>query len=530
MAGLLEMLLASHMQGPRRGVFGIPEVPPEAVFSGPGGGAEPAPPAVFSGMPAAAPMALPFDMGGGLPKGAFPAAPGPSEEEIAAASQAYRGFPRLDMSRKPDVFAQGAPPVMGFGSTAPVGAAGAGSNDEEGGVVQPSGETIPMPRARPEGLGGTDFSSVPRGGQPAGPPMDIQPPMQPPGAPMALPPPPMAGGGAPAAPGGMDGIMERLRENAPLLLALGAGLSGAPSLGTGLRRAAAGAAPVSMQMQNQREARGLKTAEREAIFKQYRDAGVPANEALIAANDPIARKEIADKYFGKSTAAAAPIVKEFKNTDGTLIQKQWDASSQSWKPVVGFEQPVPGERQSVPSGYRYAADGKTLEAIAGGPAEKVDAQVAARIGLAESFLGQLPEIRKRVNAGQATGPGGAIKGALGYGDAGELRRQVASGAEALLRNLTGAGMSIPEANKYIKRYEIEALDTTDVSRINSKLNQLERELKFTLEAVKKGRGGGIRATADGLVSDDAPAAAPAKRRTGGSVTVGGRALPWGIVD
>lgn len=149
-----------------------------------------------------------------------------------------------------------------------------------------------------------------------------------------------------------------------------------------------------------------------------------------------------------------------------------------------------GSRQNAPAGYAWSDPNdqtKGVYAIPGGPAEKIGAETAARVGLAKSFLGQLPAIRKRVEAGEATGPIDSVLGWAGYGDAGEIRRQIDSGADALLRNLTGAGMNIAEAKDYAQRYRWQPGDT--VERSKSKLDQLERELTSVMNTVSKGRGG-----------------------------------------
>lgn len=149
-----------------------------------------------------------------------------------------------------------------------------------------------------------------------------------------------------------------------------------------------------------------------------------------------------------------------------------------------------GDRQNAPSGYTWndpADPTKGMTAIPGGPGEKVDAEVAARLGLAKSFLSELPEIKRRVEAGELTGPIDAAKGKLGMGAPGEIRRKIDSGAEALLRMLTGAGMNKEEAAEYTRRYKFDPTDKA--STVVSKLNQLEQELNSVGETVGKGRGG-----------------------------------------
>jgi hypothetical protein len=158
------------------------------------------------------------------------------------------------------------------------------------------------------------------------------------------------------------------------------------------------------------------------------------------------------------------------------------------------------DRRNTPAGYKFENPDdpdSNLMPIPGGPGEKIPAEVAARIGLAKSFLGQLEDytdragapqkgIRARIKEGQATGALDGPLAAFNIGQAGELKRLISSGSEALLRNLTGAGMGIAEASKYVKRYEPEWNDSSET--LLSKVDQLERELISTIETVGKGRG------------------------------------------
>lgn len=156
-------------------------------------------------------------------------------------------------------------------------------------------------------------------------------------------------------------------------------------------------------------------------------------------------------------------------------------------------------REKPPTGYRYSqSDPNTLEPIPGGPGQKIAAETAARIGLANSFQGQIPDqkdaqgktvpgLESRVKAGAATGPFDYLMGSYGLGEPGEVHRQLASGAEALLRNLTGAGMNLEEAKAYANRYMPTWRDNAE--SMSTKLQQLNRELNSVGEVVGRGRGG-----------------------------------------
>lgn len=171
-------------------------------------------------------------------------------------------------------------------------------------------------------------------------------------------------------------------------------------------------------------------------------------------------------------------------------------------PATGGLAPIPGgpadpsylrqkgDRQNAPSGYQWIDPNNPsagMVAIPGGPAEKTDAEVAGRLGLAKSFLGELPDIKKRVEAGEITGPIDATKAYMGVGGPGEIRRKIDSGAESLLRMLTGAGMNKEEAAEYTRRYKFHPTDSS--ATLLSKLDQLDRELNSVGETVGRGRGG-----------------------------------------
>jgi hypothetical protein len=145
--------------------------------------------------------------------------------------------------------------------------------------------------------------------------------------------------------------------------------------------------------------------------------------------------------------------------------------------------------RNAPAGYLWVDENdpsKGVTAIKGGPAEKLPAEFAGRIGLAKSFLGQMPSIRERLEKGEISSPSGSLRAWMGRGKEGELRRQIDSGADALVRGLTGAGMAIAEAQNYARRYQFHPWDTKE-DQI-SKLDQLQRELETIAEVAQAGRG------------------------------------------
>lgn len=115
---------------------------------------------------------------------------------------------------------------------------------------------------------------------------------------MAPPQPAMPQAQPQTAPGGFGGIGDVIGkilrpENAPLLMSLAGGFSGAPSLGTGMRRAFSGAAPASMQLAQFQQQQQTQAA----TYKALIDKGVPPAEAIAAVRDPNVMKATAAKYF-----------------------------------------------------------------------------------------------------------------------------------------------------------------------------------------------------------------------------------------
>ena len=162
--------------------------------------------------------------------------------------------------------------------------------------------------------------------------------------------------------------------------------------------------------------------------------------------------------------------------------------------------PAEASGDKAPSGYRYKADG-TLEAIPGGPGDidkpqSIPAEMAARLALAESYVSQVPDIKAAINSGTTSGFGGSLALATNVGDAGIIKSRQESGVDALIRNLTGAGMSQSESEKYAKRYSFDVTDSKE--RQLEKVDQLAYELKNIDSTVLKLRGRAPSAAYSGI--------------------------------
>lgn len=152
--------------------------------------------------------------------------------------------------------------------------------------------------------------------------------------------------------------------------------------------------------------------------------------------------------------------------------------------------------EKLPSGFRWKDPNKRelgVEPIPGGPATQIPGELAARVGLSGDFLEQAPNLRKRIEAGDVTGPIDANLARQGIGEAGEVYRQLQSGTDALMRLLTGAGMNETEARQYAERYLPTWKD--DASSAAAKLDNLVRELGATRDTAMRGRGEASQASA-----------------------------------
>jgi hypothetical protein len=139
-------------------------------------------------------------------------------------------------------------------------------------------------------------------------------------------------------------------------------------------------------------------------------------------------------------------------------------------------------------------------------APPVPSEVAARLGLATGFLTDYDRVQKEVDAGNLTGTGYATSILLGRGTGGDAYRTIQAGSDALLRNLTGAGMPETEAAKYVKRYEPTLLD--DAPTLHNKVAGLKRDLDNVQAAVTAGRKWLPDTTAEPPAGAPAAAGAP----------------------
>ncbi|GGE24891.1 hypothetical protein GCM10011390_50410 [Aureimonas endophytica] len=156
-------------------------------------------------------------------------------------------------------------------------------------------------------------------------------------------------------------------------------------------------------------------------------------------------------------------------------------------PVGGSKAPS-ASGSGLPSGFMVDPNNPSrLTPIPGGPGEQISGELAARLGLADSFLERAPGLRQKLANGDATGPIDRFASNFSGSSQAQLYQDLQSGTDALMRMLTGAGMNETEARSYAQRYLPTDTDTADSAA--GKLDRLVTELNSVKATAMRGRGG-----------------------------------------
>lgn len=144
----------------------------------------------------------------------------------------------------------------------------------------------------------------------------------------------------------------------------------------------------------------------------------------------------------------------------------------------------------APSGYRWSADGTRLEAIPGGPATHIAADVSGRLAMIETARRDLPKARQIFT--QPWGVTGMVSQAIlpeavseFSAQVGQARRTITSAIEAALRAMTGAAAPESEVQRYEDLFMPKATDPPQV--VQQKLDALDRFLTNAVEIATRGR-------------------------------------------
>lgn len=176
-----------------------------------------------------------------------------------------------------------------------------------------------------------------------------------------------------------------------------------------------------------------------------------------------------------------PEVKEFFDDNGQPYKAQWNPETQAWDKVGG------SKAASNSSGVTVSPDGTVQIGGATLPAE-----MGSRIGLGDAFLKDLPKVRQQIESGEVNSVIERGQLAAGAGKPAAIWRQIESGKEALVRNLTGAGMSMSEAQNQAARYQISSTDSKET--MLDKLAGLERDLIATRQGAIGAKTGQLSAS------------------------------------
>ncbi|MQX29006.1 hypothetical protein [Sinorhizobium meliloti] len=264
----------------------------------------------------------------------------------------------------------------------------------------------------------------------------------------------------------MAGIMDLLRNNNGALLQTGLGLLSGQ---TGQQQTALGAQGLAGALQANKTVAFLE--------KQYPDLAEAVKAGNLSAGDAW---KMAYQHKLEAQKPKSPLEVNGRLVDPSTYQVLADFSDPPKGP-----QPTDDMRE-----YEYAksqgfqgsfTDYQTSLRKAGATnvntGVQLPAEMGARIGLGDQFLTELPQIKSDVKSGAIDSVIERGQLAAGVGTPAEIWRRIETGKEALVRNLTGAGMAQAEAENVAKRYQISPTDSIDTQI--KKLEGLERDLEAT---------------------------------------------------
>ena len=117
--------------------------------------------------------------------------------------------------------------------------------------------------------------------------------------------------------------------------------------------------------------------------------------------------------------------------------------------------------------------------------QKLGVEALAKIGLATTWFKNLPKLRKLINDGGLDGIGGLTGSMLSIGTPGEVTRMMKTGADAITRLLTGAGMVQQEVADQAKAYLYRPL-IDGKKDVLLKIDELEDQLAGILWIAQNG--------------------------------------------
>jgi len=186
--------------------------------------------------------------------------------------------------------------------------------------------------------------------------------------------------------------------------------------------------------------------------------------------------------FGVRDLVLAQANKVNEQLDYELKSRGLDLKQQA------LDQKGAGGGVKPPSGYTWAPDGQSLQAIPGGPATKLPSGEAARIAAAQTAQESLPTAREVY---KEQGLGDRINQLLNRGDTGRAERTIRLAVESALRAMTGAAAPESEVKQYMELFAPSVTDGAATRK--DKLDRLESFIRNIRANLEQGRGPAVGA-------------------------------------
>ena len=301
--------------------------------------------------------------------------------------------------------------------------------------------------------------------------------------------------------GTLQGIGAGLASGKSGAWAQGAALGGGEGLDNYRQRAVAASA-LDMRKQDQ-EWQQKANARQEQAWASEDATNAQVSGMIAGIKDPQMRlwaqmdpKGYFDNIYGQRENKAPSSVQEYEYA----VRQGFKGSLADWKKQGGG---------GLSLGIGQDGQLTLMQGGGGGSNSSLPAELGGRMGMGEQFLQtDVPAIQPGIERGDATGPIDYVQGVFGRGEAGNIHRRMASGADALRRGLTGAGMGVSESGEYADRYLPVWSD--DAATLASKLKSLEADLNAVKNGALAGKTGNLGAFLPGsqmFVTPAAPAAA-----------------------
>ena len=197
----------------------------------------------------------------------------------------------------------------------------------------------------------------------------------------------------------------------------------------------------------------------------------------------------APQQAGAADQLTAPVVGEAAQAQATQMAGRSEVTPLIAKPAEK-PTPSPGYFYIRAPGTNGPNDAGEQIAIEGGPGTIIPADIQGKLASARVFLNKYsPVIEKALNEGRFANDSYASRAAYaaGAGEMGEIGRYFETGADVIVRTMTGMGMNISEQNKYLNLYTPRWNDSEFT--VKSKFKSMKNLLKEMRDLAEQGRVG-----------------------------------------